>query len=344
MRFKEFIRESKKPTFTKLGAKEAIALMNKHCKDALWMLANNSPLYRGTDKVRIKQFAVADPTLTTRRSANTSNFYTLFIDNHPKMKGKPLRSKSFIGSRSSDTAGSYGDVSIVIPFDGVQFGDVGHDDIWNLDINLFGEMTDITSINHLCSELSLPDKDYSTLINAIHKLDFAHRNVVQIFREFFNVRVKNAAAFLQEINRALDPDKLKFKFYTTKTFKTAHVKSSDYSEVWIGGQCMFINPSLWEEMIKINARQHLNPSDFEAYEFYEKWLIELYRGEYLDDDEMLSPNDFVKYAAKDFIKTLEWLKVNNFDKDKFLKIVVHNEIQSRDWNKAGNLKWFATQL
>lgn len=97
----------KLPTFDKLEIEEAIHLLNKHCKNALWMLEENKSIYRGDVSNEKNSFTTIDTNLTTRKSQNTSNYYTMILDNHPEMKDFPKRSKSLICSTSLDDARVY---------------------------------------------------------------------------------------------------------------------------------------------------------------------------------------------------------------------------------------------
>jgi hypothetical protein len=76
MSFKQFLQEESvdRDLIVKdLSVKKAIKPLNEHCKDSLWMLQQNSPIWRGDSKKsplalynKAESFAVVDPSKTER--------------------------------------------------------------------------------------------------------------------------------------------------------------------------------------------------------------------------------------------------------------------------------------
>jgi hypothetical protein len=265
--FKTFINEAadnilRKPSYNSIQVKEAIKLLNARCKDALWMLTENKPLYRGDDEaekpVHKTGFATVDPSKTVRKSQNTKNYYTLIFDNHPDMKQYPKRSRSFIATTEIENASGYGDNAFVlIPYDGVKIGVVAAGDMWSHRISLFDdEFGDrIEAVNSSFSripELKLATswKDWEQFdkklkhndINAIKNFENAFGGFEDeeaiAFKRYYN-------GFLKEVFRAYSPYVLGFTCQTTKT-----LNHNLDSEVWVGGPCMLISESMWKKMIE----------------------------------------------------------------------------------------------
>ena len=101
-------------------------------------LKNGKGIWRGM-RLNDGEFAVfAQPSTGKRRSENTYNFYTLFIDENPEWAEYPKRSNSFICSTSIDRAQAYGRLRgkrtcLILPKNGSKIGVVPANDIWNVE-------------------------------------------------------------------------------------------------------------------------------------------------------------------------------------------------------------------
>ena len=258
--FTQFLAEaavSKLPEFDKIKTKKAIALLNEHCKDALWMLTENKPLYRGEKGLKqsiVKAgFVSVDPSKTERTSQNTSNYYTMLLDNHPDRGDFPKRSRSFIGTGSYNRASSYSGWSgvngasfIMIPYDGVKIGVVGKDDMWDTSISLFGTTEDIQFFNRKFSNLDLKPtlKSFEAYgkkleISGPTRTDFRRRAFPRATEE----QMKD---FMGTIWHAYSAGKTKHAAYTTATLPHKGIDG----EVWVGGPIIYISLDMWKAMRK----------------------------------------------------------------------------------------------
>lgn len=78
-----------------------------------------------------------------RQSAHTRNYYTFIIDNSEKWSDYPDRGESIICSTDPSMAKSYGNLYLVIPFDGANIGVAPNIDIWrsfNVHLRSFNEI------------------------------------------------------------------------------------------------------------------------------------------------------------------------------------------------------------
>ena len=105
---------------------EAAELFKKNCKQYKW---GEQTFYRGVEG-RLLQPYFIDPSKSERKSANTSNFYTLWIDNSKKWADYPKRSKSLICTTQAQTAAGYGTSYMMIPYDGAKIGVCPSYDMW----------------------------------------------------------------------------------------------------------------------------------------------------------------------------------------------------------------------
>lgn len=271
MSFKQFLQEESvdRDLIVKdLSVKKAIKLLNEHCKDSLWMLQQNSPIWRGDSKKsslalynKAESFAVVDPSKTERRSQNTSNWYTIILDNSPFMAEFPKRSRSLICSTDFMYAEDYsgGEPVAIIPFDGVKIGVCPESDMWGTQIKL-GRSDSIDSFNSAFSlfarRLLKMDKVPVTLetlkkMDAVLKkaksLDDVLKNKPEAlgFVEWFGPKAKDD--FLGTIFAAYSPQKTKLRVTTPAELKSLKAKRN--KEVWVGGPCVAIENSMWKKLI-----------------------------------------------------------------------------------------------
>lgn len=136
--FKQFLLEaSVGPSikYNHLSEEETAAMLKKYCPSALTYGAR---FWRGVydDVYDVGHTSWIDLSLTTRASENTSNHYTLILDNHPKMKKFPKRSKSLIFTSSKAEAEDYGNLYAVFPYDTNILGVCPQNDIWKTQCQL----------------------------------------------------------------------------------------------------------------------------------------------------------------------------------------------------------------
>ena len=260
--FKEFLAEKAVGDDQRVAdaqsVEDAIAMLNAHCKDALWMLDENRPIYRGETgdvvmgKVKKTGFATVDTASTERVSNNTSNYYTLILDNHPDRKQFPKRSRCYIATTNQSRAsgysgwGSKGGTMIIIPFDGTKIGMVNKEDMWDTPVNLFHGHEDIESWNSAFKDMGLSDKVWQTFLNMDTRLKRGDADALKLFKKAFGSDGEGfEKKFIEGIYDAYSAKKTKHTVVTTATMPH---KSS--SEVWVGGKAMLISIGMWEKLRK----------------------------------------------------------------------------------------------
>lgn len=257
MKITELLNESLK--YEPLQIKKAINQLNTHCKNALWMLHENKPLYRGSRNENLVNllnnngFVYVDPSKAQRQSANTSNYYTLIFDNIPSMAKFPKRSKSFICSTSkyiADGYSDYGPAAILIPFDNTLIGAVNRQDMWDTVIKLAGQSDKVEDWNRSYEGLNLPQTSYNDFISALSKIPQLS-NVVNPGAYGTDYRLAMIAAkkpnftglhLAKEIPIAYSPEKTKFTLHTTSNLQGVR------GECWVGGPCILINYDMWNQL------------------------------------------------------------------------------------------------
>ncbi|WP_407308170.1 hypothetical protein [Acinetobacter sp.] len=138
--FKQFLNETgtaagrTKP----VSAEELIAWAEKNARR---YLSGTNFLYRGGSGIGAPILLGNSVSIKPRRSANTNNNYTLWLDNNPAFKGYPKRSQAFIGTDDKHTAAGFGNPSLLIIADNAKVGFVGHQDLWFVEVDPKTHMT-----------------------------------------------------------------------------------------------------------------------------------------------------------------------------------------------------------
>jgi hypothetical protein len=251
MRLRKFINEGRSKSIT---IEEAVEAIKNKCTD---FIKNGSIVYRGVDDARDAALIVS-PANFERKSRNTSNYYTLLMDNLPAWKSYPKRSKSIICATDIEYASNMGYAYRVYMFDGSKIGVCPTNDLWES----FGLDVDSLEIFNDCIGMMInkftdyDDSDivtYNDLLQLFNKFD-EHKSSFNIdrhtfptffdfklFEPYFETDVK-LIDFAKEI---LDPERHKFKLENTKTFKNV-----DHREVWTDGTSILLNNKIAKDAME----------------------------------------------------------------------------------------------
>jgi len=125
MKFSQYIllTENQVHYISNIDAKEYLKTKCQHT------IANDIKLYRGMPSNDEYQIGNAEFN-TPRRSANTTNYSTLIVDNSPEWQPYPRRSKSYICTTELHYAKGYGSAYRVYPFDTANIGICTGSDFW----------------------------------------------------------------------------------------------------------------------------------------------------------------------------------------------------------------------
>jgi len=250
--FSEFLKESK-PVYEPKGLEEAIQIIKQKASDFIPFLTEGKFIWRGVSgqnsrTALIKTGAVvSDPTLTTRTSISSGNFYTMLLDSNPKRGHFPKRSASFIATTCPEIASGYGSTKVdgedvvVIPFNGVKIGAVNNDDMWQTRIRLFGINRNIERFNHLFETLGLePTVESFREFDRLLKV----RNVEAVgsFKKVFNnAQTECLDGFLDCIWGAYSAEATEHTVFTTATMPSGLFEKDCTSELWIGGPVILVS-------------------------------------------------------------------------------------------------------
>lgn len=204
------------------------------------------PFWRGTQD-RVNSIYISDGSITERKSANTSNHYTVIIDEALRLddSNHPLRSKSIICANYHNKAHAenYGKLFAVIPFNEAKIGVTSSDDIWDTEIIINDYELMLPIFNRILKDCNISDKSFNDIVNGI--TDGINKNTkdmdfMRLKRVFKDINIKD------ELLNAFSPSELDFKFGNGKSVS----KLTNAHELWISGKCAFVEYNIWSDFIK----------------------------------------------------------------------------------------------
>jgi hypothetical protein len=249
--FKEFIKEASvgdNIDIKIIDMNEVVSIVKQHCSQYVSNLPSNL-IFRNMKDVKVRdKCGLVNTENTERKSENTTNYYTIFLDNNPLCKGFPKRSKSLICS--SDFYNSFlGDKVVVIPFDNAKIGLTNKPDIWSVNIHIFGSrMLGLDDLNSIfSSDLEIPCdlKDFQEFDERLEKGDKA---ALEIFKYAFNMDNSDLKEykdhFMDDIWQAYSPESTGFEATTGATINNLRKQ-----ELWVEGKMLVISVYQFEEFI-----------------------------------------------------------------------------------------------
>jgi len=256
MKFVEFINEAYADYKKEISEEQAIELIKKNCKN----IDLKKPLYRGIKKSG--KFLALHGEERTRKSIDTSNHYTLIIDEQLKKINAPLRSKSLMCATRSATALMYGTTYAIFPYDGIQMGRCVSDDIWDAVVVLGNKHGRLRSFNEYLNRFSKEPETFKQIVSDLSKVleqdegditDYEEKNLYQAFKkEYQDLKIMpfSKADKKDVVEKVLavayDPIKvLKFQFG-----KIDELDLSGMHEVWFSGKCVAIELDTYKKMLK----------------------------------------------------------------------------------------------
>lgn len=242
--------------------------------------ASNSKIFRGFKNISAHSTGKIDTDKMNRMSANTFNYYTLWMDNSPAWSAFPKRSKSLICSTSISAAGDYARNSaaqLIIPADSNKIGICSDDDLW-FSFHVLDEMAAdsisdsykfsmdkfMTVLYYGLSGLGISENEvhaaqtnYSAfesiikratrrsiekIIDSLDDADFGERKYKNL-EKLLAILEKNDLNSLYDLFvKGLDPESNKFRVTTASKFRQAE----DDTEIWVQGPCYTIDTAYIE--------------------------------------------------------------------------------------------------
>jgi len=250
--FKQFLNETgtaagrTKP----VNAKELIAWADKNAKQ---YLSGSHFLYRGGSGTGAPILLGHSVSSKPRRSANTNNNYTLWMDNNPMFEGYPKRSQAFIATDDKHTAAGFGHPALIIVADDAKVGLVGHQDIWFIEVDPKTHMTVEEFNGNMEFALQKMGLGRSETYSELHA-SLKAATTERLQDAIDNERKESDEEILEEVMDSLYKNGCKTmlelweKLFTPKLFpdkETGATVSHEpvFGEVWIEGEVAFISAS-----------------------------------------------------------------------------------------------------
>lgn len=236
MKFYNYLNEGRSVKYDIDEIKEIIL---ENCWDSLERYQSGHKIYRS--KKDTGDYIVTTPT-GNRKSAYTSNYYTLWINNHKSWKKFPKREiicAGGSGERAYDHEGQC--VYVVLPFDNAKIGICPKDDIWDSFYNglkLFKKTTnqnifDLSELNKLIREYFhiYDDNNWKNFVKETQKIDLGR-----------------GISLYDVLEDTFDPKLNDFEMVPISKY---NLNESDNVEVWTDSPCVLIKDNYIEELIEM---------------------------------------------------------------------------------------------
>lgn len=236
----------------------AVSFIKAHCKKALKVfLDTDKVLYRGIGYEG--DYYHVDPKTGTRESANTSNEYTMIMDNDPRWRSYPKRSKSLVCTTDTRKTNSYGHTYMVFAKDGSRYGVCRTDDLWQ-SFKLFKSMS-MGTVNHTLRDLEDEFSDrniigahtYEQLMDGIAELSDNLDDVVKthtdpnygvisnlmdndLFRMWYKTKHVPFIDWFMSLYDPKDND-----FYVTEDVNKIFTTGVKSKEIWTDGESVLVS-------------------------------------------------------------------------------------------------------
>ena len=218
---------------------------------------NNIVIYRGSYNYS-KSVIYKDPTtLTTNRiSANTHNYYTLWMDNDLAWSQFPKRNKSLICTTKFSIAKNYGEPVIVVPLTDCKIGICPKHDLW-VSFKAIYSLSALTDwLYKYFSKNWSSTNDYWTGTNdevttykdMMQKLREITPDKPKYFDPLFNDLLEKYGDAAEVMNNILDPVDNGFKLTTWKQFDLKNSGGAK-NEVWLSAPCLLISVPVFENLV-----------------------------------------------------------------------------------------------
>lgn len=234
--FKQFIAENSRAK--SIDTESALLWMSSESKD---FLKSGVHLYRGIES-EVPEGILSGSSVgeRPRESKNTSNYYTLWMDNHPSFKDWPKRSRSFICTTRPHYAEEFGAVYIMVPSDKAKVGKVGKGDIWGVQLGI-GKIGG-TAVRHyvihpnelndlLDDILTTHVKTYDDLAQALKNVKYEHIKSARLADQML---LTGSDDMFQFVEKLLVPSAF------AGTCDAGDLTLTTNGECWVEGEAVFI--------------------------------------------------------------------------------------------------------
>lgn len=231
MKFKNFLNEGRSEYIKEEDAKE---LLLTKCSQALEQYKKGHIIWRKVAKFQ-DRFGIVDPSKHRERySANTYNYYTLIMNNHPMWKDYPKREIICSGGNGDRAKGqspsSWSYLFFVFPFNGAKVGICPKDDVWDSfeKVRELG-FVDMDDFNSILMNRDFTHDDWERFEKELKQT---------IYSDKYGGVESDDITWYDKITDVLDPENNDFKVVNISNY---NLTKSDDVEVWLDSKCVLVN-------------------------------------------------------------------------------------------------------
>ena len=258
-----------------INKEEMIDILKKNCKEFLedFIETKKPKIFRGLQQS--EDYKLIKPSESIRTSKNTSNHYTLIVDNSIRWSEYPKRSKSLICTTEYNIAKNFGEVYIVIPFDNTKIGVCPESDFWGSFKKGFPEIgCQLRDFTYDLRSNNVRADSYENLLLDLSKLEVRLKENIEEFGYFKSTfdpnHITNTSGFFKnfnvnlslydQIDDAFDPNKNGFQLTNYSglnnlkeniqhSYKTHREENLGF-EIWSDSNCLLVKERLFKNLMK----------------------------------------------------------------------------------------------
>ncbi len=220
-------------------------VLASHCSQAMSTMLT-SPIWRGS-RSNNNEVMMLDPSSGSRKSENTTNYYTLLMDNSPYMKGWPKRSNSLICSTRRRTAESYGTAYAIFPYNGTKIAVCPGGDLWDTMLTLPEiDYPSITwdSLNYIMQrDLGFKtDRSFADLVDHTKSPEFGDYLARM---QQGNSKPVTAEQFIPWLQEKMSPKNTGFVLTNVSSWDG---QSFPNNEVWFSAPCVAVRSDIYDTL------------------------------------------------------------------------------------------------
>ena len=218
-------------------------------------VTTGAAIYKGSKNYDREKLTVRDPMsfADPRRSRNTSNYYTEWVDNSPKWSQFPKRSRSLICTSDKVYASGYGQIAVVVPIVDTTVGVCPDNDWWNSFRKQSPRYTTADDVNGYVHEV-LKSNDiflngrtvtYSQFIEPLKTADL--KKAVIPPHELYGPLHKQAlelGSLYALMDHIFDPAANEFSLTSWKQYSVI-----GEHEVWLSAPCVMVPMYTWTQLV-----------------------------------------------------------------------------------------------
>lgn len=192
-----------------------------------------------------------------RRSANTTNEYTLLLDNLPSWAEWPKRSSSFICSGHENYASEYGTCYVVLPYGNPDIAICKDDDFWTSFPKISDHFSEYTMsgfnrrIRKLGSDfgVKIRDDSFENLTSDLKAIQDAITTMEdnKAKDSITKTWLGDKNSILENLNELLAPQVNGFKKVSLRDLGSTNIMDN---EVWFSGEAVFCEVHEFRNMLK----------------------------------------------------------------------------------------------